>query len=180
MTNILVNAEEVPLVANDDVLVPDGKDYGDFYYLGFNDLFDNWYVKSKGTSDPPIVTKPASPKFRVGLQHGDSKVKPGDADFAHYRITIEDSNGDLLGYHAKTVDAIDIYGSNVITFGVGDARASTGAGDATDNTSVTTLAPMSNVRLSNQVAAVHWILIMIRHGLIRLSQQVLGGWLMGI
>ena len=24
-------------------LILDGNDFGDFYYLGFNNLFDNWY-----------------------------------------------------------------------------------------------------------------------------------------
>ena len=90
-----------------DPLAPSETVYGDFYYLGFNDLFDNWYVTDKGS--PSITTSPASPKFRVGLQHGDSDLAPDDADFRNYRINIEDSNGDSLGYQAKTINASSTY-----------------------------------------------------------------------
>lgn len=79
-----------------------------FYYLGFNDLFDNWYVVS---SSPEIITRPNTPKFRVGLAHGlgTDKTKAKDAGFSNYRITIEDPNGDHIGYQAKTVDAEKTY-----------------------------------------------------------------------
>ena len=86
------------------------KDLGRFYYLGFNDLFDNWYVKSGAKQ------RPRTPKFRVGLLHGASGVDAGDADFENYRIVIEDSSGDLLGYQAETVSAGGTYGSNKIVF----------------------------------------------------------------
>ena len=85
-------------------------DLGRFYYLGFNDLFDNWYVKSG------VAQRPNTPKFRVGLLHGASGVDAGDADFENYRIVIEDSSGDLLGYQAETVSAGRTYGSNKIVF----------------------------------------------------------------
>ena len=85
-------------------LIPDGNDYGNFYYLGFNDLFDNWYVSDKGDATT-LITRPISPKFRIGLQHGAEVGDPGDADFDSYRIAIEDGNGDLLGYQAQTVQA---------------------------------------------------------------------------
>ena len=48
---------------------------------------------------------PATAKFRVGLLHGASGVNAGAADFENYRIVIEDSSGDLLGYQAETVSA---------------------------------------------------------------------------
>ena len=86
------------------------KDLGRFYYLGFNDLFDNWYVKSG------VPQRPRTPKFRVGLLHGASGVDAGDADFENYRIVIEDSSGDLLGYQAETVSAGGTYGSDKIVF----------------------------------------------------------------
>ena len=117
-------------------LIPNGEDYGDFYYLGFNDLFDNWYVSDKGTG---LITRPASPKFRVGLQHGGDDVAADDADFEYYRITIEDSNGDSIGYQAKTISASSTYSGNVITIG--------GTPVSTD---VLGSSPMSNVRLSNR------------------------------
>jgi hypothetical protein len=119
---------------------PEGVDYGDFYYLGFNDLFDNWYV-----SAGDVETSPSSARFRVGLRHGDGDVKPGDADFENYRITIEDGNGDLLRYQAQTVSASSVYGSNVIVFGENaDLIETTDAAVTADN-------PMTNIRLSNQV-----------------------------
>jgi hypothetical protein len=140
-----------------DYLDPDGVDYGDFYYLGFNDLFDNWYTSAKG--DPAITTRPRSPKFRVGLQHGDADVDAGDADFENYRITIEDSNGDLLGYQAETVSASAIYNDNdnVIVFGTATDFLEVGDIDAADadgeDDEFEKGEEISNIRLSNQVAA---------------------------
>ena len=98
-TDILVSVVDGP-----DTVFPEGR----FYYLGFNDLFDNWYVVSAVTA---IITSPSSPKFRVGLAHG-TGITPEDAedaDFEHYRITIEDPDGDFLGYQAKTVAASRTY-----------------------------------------------------------------------
>ena len=50
-----------------------------FYYLGFNDLFDNWIVVSRAPADAEqaanYVTKPGTAKFRVGLGHGDGRCK---------------------------------------------------------------------------------------------------------
>ena len=93
-----------------------------FYYLGFNDVFDNWFVESHTVASPGTLrTSPRTAKFRVGLGHGDGDATPADADFDHYRIVIEDSSGDLLGYQARTVSAGNTYGSNKIVFGAGDA-----------------------------------------------------------
>ena len=93
-------------------MLKDGKvlDLGTFYYLGFNDLFDNWYAETG------VEQRPKSPRFRVGLQHGASGVNADDADFENYRIVIEDSSGDLLSYQAETVPATRAYGSNKIVF----------------------------------------------------------------
>ena len=102
MTNILANVADANDADGDaDLaeLIPDGVDYGDFYYLGFNELFDNWYVSDKGDATT-LITRPVSPKFRIGLQHGAADIVADDADFDSYRITIEDGNGDLLGYQA--------------------------------------------------------------------------------
>ena len=64
-TDILVEGDSDPLEG------------GRFYYLGFNDLFDNWYV----VEPESIPTSPSTAKFRVGLAHGGSDdVMPGDAD----------------------------------------------------------------------------------------------------
>ena len=129
-------------VANMDAL----KDLGTFYYLGFNDLFDNWYVAAGGA-----VQRPKNAKFRVGLRHGNDKLVAGDANFENYRIVIEDSNGDLLGYQAETVVAGRTYDGNKIVFSsdTSDANAvvtylnETDVGMATKN--------FSNIRLSNRV-----------------------------
>ncbi len=91
-----------------------------FYYLGFNDVFDNWFVESHTVASPGTLrTSPRTAKFRVGLGHGDGDATPANADFDHYRIVIEDSSGDLLGYQARTVSAGNTYGSNKIVFGAG-------------------------------------------------------------
>lgn len=124
-------------------LIPDGDDYGVFYYLGFNDLFDNWYVADRGTAT--LTTSPASAKFRVGLRHGNEDLAPADADFDYYRISIHDSNGDSLGYQARSISASTTYEANVITFGGTTATL-------VPNTVLgTPAAAMSNIRLSNRV-----------------------------
>jgi hypothetical protein len=130
-------------------LVPDGNDYGDYYYLGFNDLFDNWYVTSRGTNPEDFETRPKSPKFRVGLRHGNADVDAGDAGFDYYRITIEDSNGDLLGFLARTIDAGPTYSGNVITFGGTDLVSTDDITEGTDDTAVVSV--ITNVKLTNRV-----------------------------
>ena len=136
-----------------------------FYYLGFNDTFDNWFVKSPptvGVDEETVVstvfsTKPTSAKFRVGLAHADSVVDPDDADFDHYRIVIEDSSGDLLGYQAQTVSASRTYGKKFIVFGEAaterlDAPPATGPGpDGTLGNADDTYDAFTNIRLSNRV-----------------------------
>ena len=98
-------------VGGTDTAFPDGR----FYYLGFNDLFDNWYVAEPSDA---VETRPNVPKFRVGLAHGSGITSDDaeDASFEHYRITIEDSDGDFLGYQAKTVVASSTY-TDPIHFG---------------------------------------------------------------
>ena len=152
MTNILANVADANDADGDaDLaeLIPDGVDYGDFYYLGFNELFDNWYVSDKGDATT-LITRPVSPKFRIGLQHGAVDIVADDADFDSYRITIEDGNGDLLGYQARTVPASAAYSGNVITFNTGNngnAPLDVDNLEGTDNVVV----PIYNIRLSNQV-----------------------------
>ena len=127
------------------------KDLGTFYYLGFNDLFDNWYVQPGG-----VAQKPLSPRFRVGLQHGASGVNADDADFENYRIVIEDSNGDLLGYQAETVSASRTYGGHKIVI------SKIGATVPDDAEGLVAVSPLlegdwasaglfTNIRLSNRV-----------------------------
>ena len=103
---VVIDGDDIPAKDSNRKVI----DLGRFYYLGFNDLFDNWYVKSG------VAQRPRTPKFRVGLLHGASGVDAGDADFENYRIVIEDSSGDLLGYQAETVSAGGTYGSNKIVF----------------------------------------------------------------
>ena len=136
-----------------------------FYYLGFNDTFDNWFVRTP-PDDPDdgtgavFSTKPATAKFRVGLAHADGVEEPDDADFDHYRIVIEDGSGDLLGYQAQTVSGSRTYGSKFIVFGIADDTATThvDAGDFTGvgpdgdaGTADDTYEDFTNIRLSNRV-----------------------------
>ena len=114
--------------------------------MGFNDLFDNWYVSNK--NGVAIVTKPASPKFRVGLQHGEAGLDPDDADFEHYKIAIEDSNGDFLDYQARSIDALATYSDRVISFG---EIASSLDEDLVLDDASGNLTLMGNLRLSNKV-----------------------------
>ena len=64
----------------------------------FNALFDNWYVGSPPIDIHPLITSPSSQKFRIGLRHGEEGLDIEKIDFTHYRISVEDSNGDLLGF----------------------------------------------------------------------------------
>jgi hypothetical protein len=135
--NVVIDGDDRPAEDADGDL----RDLGTFYYLGFNNLFDNWYVESG------VAQRPRTAKFRVGLQHGASGVNAGDADFENYRIVIEDSSGDLLGYQAETVSASGTYGSNKIVFSTGTDGTPFLTGDvvglSTDN--------FTNIRLSNRV-----------------------------
>ena len=133
----VIKSDNTPAEDSDGEL----RDLGTFYYLGFNDLFDNWYVRTGAA-----VQRPRSPKFRVGLQHGASGVDAGDADFENYRIVIEDSDGDLLGYQAETVSASGTYEKNKIVFAT---LSDTFLTAATWRDSSTT--DFSNIRLSNNV-----------------------------
>ena len=134
-----------------------------FYYLGFNDTFDNWFVRTPPEApdegESPFSTKPATAKFRVGLAHADSVVDPDKADFDHYRIVIEDSSGDLLGYQAQTVSGKRTYGGKVLVFGVYPGGGVEARLDVTDLFTAATTDPaapaeyddFTNIRLSNQV-----------------------------
>ena len=126
-------------------------DLGTFYYLGWNNLFDNWY--HTGGS---IITKPSTPKFRVGLQHGSGNLDPGEADFENYRIVIEDSSGDLLGYQAETVSASRTYSGDKIVFSTdddGDRPLLTGTDTDGGSEISNAVKDFTNIRLSNQVSS---------------------------
>ena len=148
----MIDGDDGPVLDSDKEPVS----IGSFHYLGFNDLFDNWY------SDGGVPTKPSSPRFRVGLQHGNGELDPDEANFTNYRIVIEDSSGDLLGYQAETVNAKRTYGGNKIVFSTvftaagavaADAdfliRGAAGVGVLFVPTSVDDFA---NLRLSNKVS----------------------------
>jgi hypothetical protein len=134
--NVVIDADDGPGEDADGKV----KDLGTFYYLGFNDLFDNWFVANAGG----VKQRPSRPKFRVGLGHGSAGVKAGDADFENYRIVIEDSSGDLLGYQAETVSASGTYDKNKIVFATDDATFLDEDGWGTEGT-------FTNIRLSNNV-----------------------------
>ena len=124
---------------------------GSFYYIGFNDLFDNWYVTPPPTG---LIVKPSTPKFRVGVGHGGTGLDLGEADFANYRITIEDSSGDLLGYQAETVEGKRTYGGNKIVFGAGSLTSDTNLRSGPTDGTIHVLRAeknFTNIRLSNQV-----------------------------
>ena len=136
--NVFIDGDDRPATVGSTEI-----DLGTFYYLGFNNLFDNWFHTGG------VTTKPNTPKFRVGLQHGSGDLDPGEADFANYRIVIEDSSGDLLSYQAATVSASNTYGGHKIVF-------SAAAADGTLYTTAqvpTSTEDFSNIRLSNQVSS---------------------------
>ena len=139
-TDVRVTSDAAGAIAVDADDTSKLRDLGNFYYLGFNDLFDNWYLSL--TSTVTITDSPSTPKFRVGLAHGGADLDLDEADFENYRITIEDSSGDLLGYQAETVAAAGTYGTNVIVFG---ETAVTGIEVGTTE--------FTNIRLSNQVGS---------------------------
>ena len=162
MTNIMAKVVDVADEDGDgdtSELILDGEDYGDFYYLGFNNLFDNWFAaRAEGArSLAALSEQPASTKFRVGLRHGEEGLHLGDANFAHYRIVIEDSSGDELEYRARTVESKRTYSfvrsgieyDRVIFFGEEPATylTTTRPGVIVDGSAV----PLSNIRLSNRV-----------------------------
>ncbi len=77
---------------------------GRFYYLGFGEAFGE-VEGGSGTAS----------RFRVGLRHGSGET-PDDADFDHFRLRIENSQGDdLLGYDARTLGGD--YNMRVLTVG---------------------------------------------------------------
>ena len=144
--NVFIDGDDRPATVGSTEI-----DLGTFYYLGFNNLFDNWFHTGG------VTTKPKTPKFRVGLQHGSGDLDPGEADFANYRIVIEDSSGDLLSYQAATVSASNTYGSHKIVFSADLNRA---AQDVAEGVLLLTGAPVpastknfTNIRLSNQVSS---------------------------
>ena len=139
---------------------PGGDQTQKFYYLGFNDTFDNWFVKTPPTAAAVaelFSTKPATVKFRVGLAHASGVADPDDADFDHYRIVIEDGSGDLLGYQAQTVNATSrTYAGKVLVFGVAGGDGQLDAADLTTPATADPLVALSykeftNIRLSNRV-----------------------------
>ena len=135
----------------------EAREYGSFYYLGFNDLFDNWYIRTKGgtiaDTDASPASKPSSPKFRVGLAHGNGTLTPGDADFENYRIVIEDSNGDHLGYQAETVAATNTYGNDKIVFGESTTLLTSVnlTAPGSSNTAGDSASYFTNIRRSNRL-----------------------------
>ena len=145
VANLVVDDDDGPAEVGSDLI-----NLGSFYYLGFNNLFDNWYHTGGGAA---VTTKPNSPRFRVGLQHGSGKLDPGEADFANYRIVIEDSSGDLLGYQAETVDGSRTYGGNKIVFETGVETPPLLLMGTGDNLVPSGVKDFTNVRLSNQVSS---------------------------
>ena len=122
---------------------------GSFIIWGFNDVFDNWFVESHSVESPGTLrTSPRTAKFRVGLQHGEGEADPGNADFDHYRIVIEDSSGDLLGYQARTVSAGSTYGSKKIVIG---GTAFLNVSNLTDAETPPGYTGITNIRLSGDV-----------------------------
>ena len=150
----IVDADDEPQTVGSS---SDLKDLGTFYYLGFNDLFDNWFVATKGAAT--VDQRPSDARFRVGLRHGNDALVAGDADFENYRIVIEDSSGDLLGYQAETVEASRTYRGNKIVFSSNtpdptteeSPRVSASLAASLDVDEIGTVRNVSNIRLSNRV-----------------------------
>lgn len=80
------------------------KTRGTFYYVGYNENFGNYKKHPDGTAFP---TRPATPRFRLGLAH--AAQEDDDAreavDFDAYIIRITDQDGDAVpeGHDMTTV-----------------------------------------------------------------------------
>lgn len=86
---------------------------GRFHYIGFNHNFANGYVVTGRTS-------PLTPRLRIGVRHG-SGYDPADADFAHFRFRLEDTQGvNILGFDPVTGPVDDIYRDKVLVLGETD------------------------------------------------------------
>lgn len=86
-----------------------GNQEGKFFYLGFNHLFDNWHAVTPRSDTLETRNRTHPTILRIGLEHGMEELDTDKAGFAHYRISIEDSQGDLLGFQAASIDAAGIY-----------------------------------------------------------------------
>ena len=92
---------------------------GNFYYLGFNHNFLNWYVDT-GQSTP------RTPRLRVGLQHGPGYTLEDAKDiarFSHFQFRLEDAQGNSrLGFDpAMVADTAATYGGRELALGKSDS-----------------------------------------------------------
>ena len=102
------------------------------YYLGFEEVFDNWHFRRTGSlhvtniaaarascasAAPYFAYHPwfgdlyvdechtENPKFRIGLRHGLTSQEAEDGGFDHFRIRMTNAQGeDMLGYDAVTAE----------------------------------------------------------------------------
>ena len=137
MTTATVDERPTPTVTTQEVTE---KTRGTFYYVGYNENFGNYKKHPDGTAFP---TRPATPRFRLGLAH--AAQEDNDAreavDFDAYIIRITDQDGDAVpeGHDVATVVSRGPAGSDRFYFGVNSTASFVGAN-----------APMfSNVRIND-------------------------------
>ncbi len=80
------------------------KTRGTFYYVGYNENFGNYKKHPDGTA---FMTRPATPRFRLGLAHAvqeDDDAREA-VDFDAYIIRVTDQDGDAVpeGHDVATV-----------------------------------------------------------------------------
>ena len=77
-----------------DVPLPD---LGMLYYIGYNANFGNYQAGEDLGEDLTVVTRPATPRFRIGLAHGDAAGDvQEDVKFDAYVIRLIGGDGDIV------------------------------------------------------------------------------------
>ena len=74
--------------------LPTAKSAGSFWYVGYGEAFHNY----RAGAGMGFVTKPDSPKLRIGLRHAGTSTETAleDVNFKAYIIRIVDSDGDVI------------------------------------------------------------------------------------
>ena len=88
-----------------DIPLPD---LGMLYYIGYNENFANY---RPGTAK--YITKPATPRFRIGLTHGgEDDGARDDVKFDAYILRLIDANGDVVPEGDDVATMVTDYGQS--------------------------------------------------------------------
>ena len=84
---------------------------GTFYYVGYNENFGNYKSES-------MVTRPSTPRLRIGLAHGGEDAdKRDDVDFEAYIMRITDEDGDVVPEGDDVASVASAYGDRQLVAG---------------------------------------------------------------